>query len=181
MTKIIIVSHCILNTCAKVRCFDNGASLAEERTKRLAFLKTCLQNEYQLLQLPCPEFLTFGYKRWGHARSQFDNTFYRKRCHQLLDEFLDQIKEYDKDPDTQILGMIGVNGSPSCGVSKTFDGEWGGEMSTIDDLNNVVENGKLIDGSGIFIQEFKKMLEEEGINIPIVPLGEENKLPGFLN
>lgn len=123
--------------------------------------------------------MTFGSKRWGHARSQFDNAFYRDKCRELLLGFLEQIKEYNNDSDAEILGMVGIDGSPTCGVDKTFDADWGGEMSTISNFDSVIDNGGLVDGSGILVQEFRKLLKEQNINLPIVPLGKEDELPGF--
>lgn len=40
-----------------------------------------------------------------------------------------QLEEYAAYPDRyDILGVYGINGSPSCGVDYTYDGDWGGEL-----------------------------------------------------
>ena len=37
-----------------------------------------------------------------------------------------QLEEYAAYPDRyDILGVYGINGSPSCGVDYTYDGDWG--------------------------------------------------------
>lgn len=82
--KILVVSHCLLNTAAKVRRYDRGESSAEERL-RLKTARRALTRGVQLLQLPCPEFLTYGGRRWGHVYEQFDHPFFRKRCREMLE------------------------------------------------------------------------------------------------
>lgn len=76
MTKILFVSHCILNTASKVELFCEEEMEKEENLRRL-FLKQAIEAGFQLVQLPCPEFLLYGPQRWGHVSDQFDNTFFR--------------------------------------------------------------------------------------------------------
>ena len=75
MQKILFVSHCILNTAAKVvRYGDTGK---KEEESRLEFVVKTVEQGIQLVQLPCPEFTLYGPGRWGHTKEQFDNPFFR--------------------------------------------------------------------------------------------------------
>ena len=65
---------------------------------------------------------------WGHVREQFNNPFFRAHCRRLLGPVLDQLAEYAAHPEKfRLLGVLGVDGSPSCGAFKTCTGDWGGE------------------------------------------------------
>ena len=74
MKKIIFVSHCILNTASKVVLYNQTDMDAEENLRK-KFMHKAIDQEVQIIQLPCPEFTLYGPKRWGHVSNQFDNTF----------------------------------------------------------------------------------------------------------
>ena len=65
MKRILVVSHCILNTASKV--WQDESGLAEEYALRERLLRLVLDQDVQLLQLPCPELLLYGSRRWGHG------------------------------------------------------------------------------------------------------------------
>ena len=79
MKKIIFVSHCILNTASKVVLYNQTDMDAEENLRK-KFMHKAIDQEVQIIQLPCPEFTLYGPKRWGHVSNQFDNTFFRDHC-----------------------------------------------------------------------------------------------------
>ena len=66
MKKILLVSHCLLNTASKLKSYDLGDMEAKEALRR-SLLKAAIDNGVQLLQLPCPELLQYGARRWGHT------------------------------------------------------------------------------------------------------------------
>ena len=63
MKKIIFVSHCILNTASKVVLY-NQADMDAEENLRKKFMHKAIDQEVQIIQLPCPEFTLYGPKRW---------------------------------------------------------------------------------------------------------------------
>ncbi len=83
-----------------------------------------MDNNISIIQLPCPEITYYGVKRWGHVKDQFDTTHFRKHCRQLFSIYLEQIEEYINNG-YEILGIVGIEGSPTCGVNKTCVGKWG--------------------------------------------------------
>ena len=93
MKKILVVSHCLLNTASKVKRFKEESIRAEEALRQ-DILKEAIGSGIQILQLPCPEFIMYGPCRWGHTWEQFDNIFYRSRCRELLEPVILQLKEY---------------------------------------------------------------------------------------
>lgn len=168
--KILIVSHCFLNDAAKLRNQEENAQ-AEERLSKRVFLKKMLTDGVELIQLPCPEFLLYGSNRWGHAASQFDTPYFRKEARAMLTPIILQLQEYAKYPNRfEILGILGIDGSPSCGVNYTYDGDWGGELTNGTDLKNTLNNLKKVQKPGIFMSVFKEMLLEHHLPMNIYSL-----------
>ncbi len=170
MQKILFVSHCILNTAAKVVMYDEKEIKAEEELRR-KFVSKAIVKGIQFVQLPCPEFTLYGARRWGHVSDQFDNPFFRQHCKKQLQPVLMEVKEYISQPERfEVLGFIGIDGSPSCGVKYTCSGPWGGSMSNREDWLSVVGQCKRKQKPGILYQVLGELLEEENISLPIYAL-----------
>lgn len=170
MKNIIITAHCILNVASKVVLY-NQEEIDSEENLRLKFLKEAIEKDVQFIQLPCPEFTLYGANRWGHVSDQFDNPFFRKHCHNLLNPILDEIEEYINHPDRfRVLGIIGIDGSPSCGVDYTCTGNCYGSFEGRKDLDKTLSDICLANKNGIFIDELKKLLEERKIKLPVIGL-----------
>ena len=169
MKHILAVSHCILNTASKVAQDESG--LAEEYRQRDELLKTAIEKGVQLLQLPCPEFMLYGARRWGHVKDQFDNPFFRAQCRSMLEPIMLQLQEYASEPERFcLLGITAVEGSPSCGASRTCRAaDWGGEFDGIvcDDLAASVREAS---EPGVFMEVISKMLAENGLDIPLLSI-----------
>ena len=165
--NIAVVCHCVLNCNSKVE----GLS---EYEGALDFTKKLVDGGFGIIQLPCPEMILYGIKRWGHAREQFDNMFYRSQCRTMLLPYIMQFEGYIKS-NYNIKGIIAIDGSPSCGYTKTCSSPiWFGELSGCSDLNKKIDDIKCVSGMGIFIEVLVDMLKEYDINIPIIPLDESN-------
>ena len=162
---MVLVSHCILNANSKV---EGIASYSGAMKKMVIFL---MQQGIGFIQLPCPEMTIYGMKRWGHVKEQFDNPFYRKHCKSIFEPFVEQIKEYLQN-DYEILGLIGIDGSPSCGVSETCSGNWCGEITNETDYLKKMKTLKSINSQGIFIEEIQKALQADNIHIPMIGIDE---------
>ena len=163
MQKILIVSHCLLNTASKVERFKEESVRSEEQLRR-EVLREAVDSGVQLLQLPCPEFVMYGSLRWGHTYEQFDNTFYRSRCRELLEPVVQQLKEYMADKER--FRILGIDGSPSCGVRYTCRGQWGGEFGGRD-LEPVLKDVRLEKGQGVLMEVLGEMLSENGLELPM--------------
>ena len=181
MQDIIFVSHCVLNIASKVVMY-NEAEMAAEEDLRRRFVSKAVSQGVQLIQLPCPEFIMYGSRRWGHVSEQFDTPYFRNQCRKLLEDYLLQIREYLSNDRFRILGIVGIDGSPSCGVDYTCYGNWGGNLSDRDDLNACIATSRLGTGRGILMDEFAKLLKEQGLDVPMVGLfaDEPEKIMGLL-
>ena len=159
--KMIVVCHCLLNCNSKVE----GLSVfggAHNVVKRI------IDDGYGLIQLPCPEMIIYGIKRWGHVKNQFDTPFFRSQCKQMLLPYIQQFKDY-LDNGYSIPSIIAVNYSPSCGYDKTcVSNQCGGNAKETGEYRVEAVNEK-----GVFIEELENMLKEEKLNIKIIGLDEK--------
>ncbi len=172
MLKILFVAHCILNTASKVEMEESEDS-QKEAALRKELLEKVIKKNIQLIQLPCPEFLLYGAKRWGHVSDQFDNVFFRDHCRKLLHVSIMEAQEYLANPDRfEVLGFMGIEGSPSCGVNLTCKGSWGSSPESGAKWAQIVETCEMVNASGVYMNVLKEMLEEYKIKLPIMGLNE---------
>lgn len=168
MKKIILVSHCILNTASKVVMYNQEEMDSEEQLRK-QFLKKAIDNDIHIIQLPCPEFTLYGANRWGHVSNQFDNVFYRKHCRNILLPVMEQLKEYLAHEDRfEILGIVGIDGSPSCGVDYTCVADWYGSFESRPNLQETLNQCRLEKKPGVLMEVLMEMLREEGMEDKVV-------------
>lgn len=168
--RVIIVAHCLLNQNSRVY----GAA------KQTALVKEVVELAYSkgvgLLQMPCPELLYAGYRRFWSVKEQYDNPSYRRFCRKLSRQIADYIEEYLKNY-VKVVGIVGIAGSPSCGVLTTASSsEWMGDPRRAS-LSVKVQN------RGVFINELMKELEARGIRLEFIEYdyGDSSKSLELLN
>ncbi|MBN1235458.1 MAG: hypothetical protein JW999_05330, partial [Methanotrichaceae archaeon] len=98
---ITVAAHCLLNPLTRVR------GLAP-----LPF-----QPEGPIVQLPCPEALYLGLERWAVTKNQLDVPQFRRFCRALITQYADLLQMLASQGAR--LRILGVAGSPSCGVETT--------------------------------------------------------------
>lgn len=158
---MVLLAHCILNPNAKI------AGAAQTRGAIPGVLEGLLQDGVGIVQLPCPEQTFGGCRRWGMTREQYDVPCYRKHCRSLLEDVVDQMEDYLRNG-YEVLGIVGVDGSPSCGVDRTCAGYKGGEIASMPSLPSF----SCVDGRGVFMECLTSMLQGRGLPIPSVGLDE---------
>jgi len=163
--KTVFLAHCILNQNSKALGFANRPGLVKWL---IDFLK---QGGCVVEQLPCPETLYLGVNRWWHTRDQYDTPGFRKHCRRLAKMVAGLMEYYLRRGHAIVL--IGIDGSPSCGVNLTGRNPyWGGEPRASAEQYQVVE------GMGVWIEELLKEVERRGIKRFKV-IGLAMDLPGF--
>ena len=168
--RILLISHCFLNDAAKLRN-QNAASISKERDLKRAFIKQMLSQDVELIQLPCPEFLIYGSNRWRHVSNQFNTPHFREESRKMLTPFIMQLEEYCAYPDRyEVLGILGIDGSPSCGVNYTCEGEWGGDFMGIQNPSSMAASSKKVPKQGIFMDILKEMLHEKHLPVRLYSL-----------
>ncbi len=157
-----MVCHCILNVNSKIQ----GLAFYPGAVEKL--VKKYLASGTGMIQLPCPELTVLGLKRWGMTRDQYDTPFYRRHCAAVLTPYVDQITDYIHNG-YRIEAVVGVDGSPSCGVHRTCKG-YGGGMIGREPIPRLEE----IEGPGVFIRTLADMLKAQGLSIPFEAIREND-------
>jgi predicted secreted protein len=154
--KVALVAHCLLNQNAKV----NGFAFFPAMIKPL--IDILHNNNFGVIQLPCPETTFSGTRRWWYVREQYDTPGYRAHCRRILDPIISQIVEYQKEGHKVVI--IGLDGSPSCGVRCSGTSKnWGGPPKIPDEQ---MTNYPLTNKPGVFIEELTSKINEAGTKMP---------------
>jgi len=164
--RILVVCHCLLNANAKVYPLASCEGVYRQVVGK------SIDEGIGLLQLPCPETVYLGLNRWGMTREQYDHPTFRECCRQMLMPSIAQIKGY-ADAGYQILGVIGMDGSPNCGVSRTCYGFSGGEISAEGVIEAQRERLEFRLGKGVFMEILSAMLKEAQLDISFSAIDEE--------
>lgn len=164
--RIILVSHCLLNVHSKVS--GSGVPAAVGRSIAAALLA----EGFGIIQLPCPELAHGGLSRWGQSRSQYDNVFFRAHCRRLAEDVANQLEEYVRG-NYAVGPVLGINGSPSCGIDFCFDGSWGGELGDLEQLPGKIEKLKRICALGVFMEVLRDELAKRQITVDWIGVNEE--------
>lgn len=107
--RIAVVAHCLLNANARARGlahWDTAHPVAVALADR----------GIGLVQLPCPEVLHQGVDRDPAPIEAYDTADFRRLCTSLAEETLRLVEGYVQDG-YEVEMVVGVEGSPSCGVT----------------------------------------------------------------
>ncbi len=154
--KVVLVAHCLLNQNA----ISDATAIAAGAVKDI--VQVFLDADVGILQMPCPELCCLGLDRGDELGGTRDvvveNTRIRRamssgepneKLRVLADQVLWQIGQY-RQHGFEILGVIGCNRSPNCGVDTT---------STDD---------REVPGQGLFMEMLMKGVAEMGLDIPFI-------------
>jgi len=154
--RVVLVAHCVLN---QNSLSDGTADFPGSINEIVRFL---LQSNAGIIQMPCPEMLCLGLDRGdvhgGERPVIVENTRIRQALKKssatqtiksLVNQIVIQIEEYQRNGFT-VLGIIGIDRSPSCGVNTTS-------------INN-----QEVEGEGVFIEALRGELEKRSVHIDIV-------------
>ena len=151
--KLILVAHCLLN---QNSISDGTADLPCQFREVVELLADC---RIGIIQLPCPELTCLGLDRKDAAGGQRDLLTENTRIRGLMeerhnietlraraDDLAMQVDEYRRHG-FEVLGLIGVDRSPSCGVETTS------------------RDGREAAGQGVFVAVIGERLRARGITL----------------
>lgn len=154
--KVAFLAHCLLNQNA---ISDGTAVRPAGFPEMLSYL---LEHGVGIVQLPCPELLCLGLDRGDPQGAErpvvVENTRIRRamaqaepsrRLAQLVEDTMTQLLEYRRYG-FQVVGILGANRSPCCGVDTTS------------------QDDQEVPGMGVFLEALSRRLEEVGWQIPMV-------------
>ncbi|MEI2763301.1 hypothetical protein [Methanothrix soehngenii] len=116
------------------------------------------------IQLPCPEALYLGLERWAVTRNQLDVPQFRLFCRSLIVQYADLLQMLAREG-TRVR-IVGVAGSPSCGVVSTSSGYRGGRVEACEHEH--------VPGRGVFMEELLAELVGRGIIFDCEEIGQKS-------
>lgn len=156
--KVIFLAHCLLNQNA----ISDGTAVCPAAFRELVQL--LLDREVGIVQMPCPELCCLGLDRGDihgaerpvveentRIRRAMEKNGPRQKREALADLVAEQVQEYHKHG-FQVLGIVGANRSPNCGVETTSDFD------------------REVEGRGAFMEAIARRLEAAGISVPMLGL-----------
>lgn len=154
--RIVFLAHCLLNQ----NSISDGTAVHPAAFKEI--VQVFLDAEVGIVQLPCPELCCLGLDRGDEKgaerpvvventriRAQMQQPEPRRKLMELADYTMLQIEEYHKHG-FAILGIVGANRSPNCGVDTTS------------------MRDEEVAGKGEFMAELTRRLEAIGLEVPMV-------------
>jgi uncharacterized protein YbbK (DUF523 family) len=182
--QVVFVSHCLLNENTRYLGGACRAGCVRE------VIEPLLQTDVGIIQLPCPEQLAWGgvLKRhllWAYGLRERHPVAYglrglllwlgswytRRRYRRLAKATVDQIADYRAAGFT-VVGIIGIDGSPTCGVHTTIDASaleaiMAAPLDSIGiDWHNRLLRQAVVAGQGLFVTELKRELERRHVQVP---------------
>ncbi len=159
---IALVCHCVLNQNAKIEGIARYPGTFRPVVEQL------LAADVGIYQLPCPEMTYFGISRWSAVKDQYSSPFFKRHAQSLADRIVDELEDY-KRRGYRVLCVIGMNGSPACGVDLTpqaAEEPWGGRIPG-------VPNRRLVSDKGTFMEVLGEVLDARGLgDVPFIGLPE---------
>ena len=156
--RVIFLAHCLLNQNA----ISDGT--AEVPAAHREILQAALDAQAGVVQMPCPELCCLGLDRGDvhgadrpvveentRIRRAMEKDGPRQKREALADLVAEQVQEYHKHG-FQVLGIVGANRSPNCGVETTSDFD------------------REVEGRGAFMEAIAQRLEAAGISVPMLGL-----------
>ncbi|MFZ1128040.1 hypothetical protein [Methanoregula sp.] len=136
--RIIFVSHCVVNQCARARGIKtklNGKVIVKP------IIDFIIEHNVGMIQLPCPEIKYEGLNRRACGQNHYNNQLFNKICKEYAEKIKKLILQY-QDEGYSIIGFVGIEYSPTCGITRTTLG-----------------NGKIANEPGLFYKHIIELLD----------------------
>ncbi len=142
--RMVLVVHCILNANSRAEGIADHAGM-------YPLVMGLASRGIGIVQLPCPEIVLGGPDRPKQTKEAYGEQGTRAYCARIADEIASQVRAY-LQAGYSVEAVIGMEGSPTCGVTRTTP--------------SVV--GRREPGQGILVEEMRRSLD--GLGIPFLAL-----------
>ena len=180
--QVIFLSHCLLNENTRYLGGACRAACVHE------VVEDCVERELGIVQMPCPEQLAWGgvlkwtmLRVYGMRGTTLDHfhpllyplfLLYTKLVYRRLAwRVAKQIHDYWRSGFT-VVGVVGVDGSPSCGVTLTLDMRRALDaLAAIDvhtitvDRMSAIVRASVVGGRGIYTAALQRALARRGLSV----------------
>ncbi len=148
--RVGLIPHCILNQNSIVPGLARRPSMVKEIVDILS------RYDIGIIQLPCPETMYLGLRRFWQVKEQYSCSGFRYFCYRLAKQVFRYVYEFIRCGYELVL-VLGIAGSPSCGIFETTSSsEWFGNPARATSKSRVR-------GSGVFMEELLKVLKKLGV------------------
>lgn len=162
--KILIVSHCILNQNAKLEGIARWPGMVRP------LMDVISKSGVGLIQMPCPEMLYEGARRFDKSVEQYRCAAFVRLCDEIATEIVDQMEDYIRNG-YKANAILAIDGSPSCGYNLTQSApKWRGL------LTDQLEKVRYVKGKGVLMEILERKLKERSIEIPFLGVPELSEL-----
>ena len=186
--KVVFVSHCLLNQNSR------GPGIAFRAGPSTELIQIFLKNDISMIQLPCCECIGWG----GTARNKFESylplvinaakfgwfpllvpllkvslSSYNRLCKKEARKVLARMEDYIQNG-YAICGVVGMNDSPTCGVTKTMDMvEFLRRMAIATHEHKFadvkeIDRDTLIDGESFFMGNIIKEMKRRRLDVRVI-------------
>jgi predicted secreted protein len=143
--KFVFTPFCLISQAYQAQ----GLVKYEHKSTIKPVMKLLIENDINIIQMPCPEAISEGLIREPKSIKKYDTKEFNDVCESEATKIVIQIKNI-LDSGYKIIAILGIEQSPSCCVNYIY-------------TNNGMENRK-----GLFIEKIYRKLEEEKIKIPFI-------------
>ncbi|MDI6901333.1 MAG: 2-thiouracil desulfurase family protein [Anaerosomatales bacterium] len=152
--RIVLVAHCLLNVNARVPGLAGYAGVHP-------LIGTLAEKGYGIVQLPCPEVLAEGLDRAPAPVETYDTPAFRDLCDRLAAD-VEALCDAYRAAGVEVALVVGVEGSPSCGVCVT-------NVSAADGEGTV-----RVPGCGVFARALRERLAASGVRFSAIDNRDED-------
>ena len=156
--RVVFVAHCFLNQ----NSISDGTAVYPAAYGDV--VRYFIDSDVGIVQMPCPELCCLGLDRGDvhgadrpvveentRIRAEMQKSGADEKLTELAEHVVWQIAEYAK-AGFEIVGIIGANRSPNCGVDTTSD------------------HNAEVAGTGLFIEKIADRLSREHLSVPMIGL-----------
>jgi len=141
--RVALLSHCLLNPGLRARGLGSPQEALPHLSRLLAEL---MGRGYCVLQLPCPEAAFLSVRREPATRAEYERAGLRRKAVELAESVAGLVASM-ASAGAEVSLLIGVAGSPSCGVRTT----------------HVTSASVREPGAGVFVEELLSRPELRGV------------------
>ncbi len=148
--RVVILAHCIMNQATKARWEGGGATRTEGAIEEI--ITPLLEHGVGIIQMECPEQTLYGNPRPPKSRDDYDTPEFREKCSEIAVRAMQTIGN-----GTELIAVLGFEGSPSCGVERT--------------TRTIKGSHADCPGEGHLIEALRQEMREKGLDAPIIGVG----------
>jgi predicted secreted protein len=184
--RVVFVSHCLLNQNVRYLGGAWAAGIVPDAVERFT------KEGVGLYQMPCPEQAAWGgvmkrfilrfYGAQGNSAYRFRGLllplfrlYTRAVYRRLASRTARHIADYARSG-FQVIGIVGVSDSPSCGVLHTLDINRSLHAVASFDLNGIdrqtfnerAVQACVVEGEGLYVKALRRQLWRRGLTVPFL-------------